>query len=631
MPGLEITDTFSEPYSQATPALPSYFSPSVVGIAGVPYLLDTESGTYRRESFDVVQQRNTTDARDVLLLPQDVWRQQAQSWHLGAGQSNLDRDDTLIYRFDASYGVNPWTDWRLSLLPSTSQLAGTSSLSGDTQLLNVTSSSTDYLVVVNGQKAYWYSALSTSTAPVGSVTMSAGNTIIDATTDGNDVIAAVSDQFIWYVGSPSGTPAKWANHTYVNLTMVEWEKDYLIAADGNLLYNALKANNPTLLYTHPESAFRWYSAASGSSAIYVLGRQANKTYIHRIGVKTDGTGLTTPVVAAELPDGEVGYEIESYLNFILIGTSKGVRVAQADSNGDLTLGSIIPTTVPVRCFEGQGRFVWFGNSAVDGLYSPTSETDIFPSGTVCGLGRLDLSRTTVNALTPAYANDLVAPSVTGQVVQSVATFADKRVFSIGNGDVWFEGSALMPGGWLRQGIISYSIEDVKTGLYMQTKWEPLKGEVDLDVSYDSTGFIRVADFVIQDSIRSGNVTMNGVQFSRMEPRLVLKRSTTDATKGPTLTRWEVRAIPVKGRNSRWTLPIMNYEDLEIDQVPYKRDPLVVLDTLLSLVESGVLFTLQESGQSYTVHAKDYRWQPEKLTANGKAWQGVFTLVVEEVA
>lgn len=631
MPGYEITDTFSEPYSQATAALPSYFSPSVVGIAGVPYLLDTESGTYRRESFDVVQQRNTTDARDVLLLPADVWRQQAQSWHLGAGQSNLDRDDTLIYRFDASYGVNPWTDWRLSLLPSTSQLAGTSSLSGDTQLLNVTSSSTDYLVVVNGQKAYWYSALSTSTAPVGSVTMSSGNTIIDSTTDGNHVIAATSDQYIWIVDGPSGTPVKWANHQYTSLTMVEWEKDYLIAADGNLLYNALKANNPTLLYTHPESAFRWYSAASGSSAIYVLGRQANKTYIHRIGVKTDGTGLTTPVVAAELPDGEVGYEIESYLNFILIGTSKGVRVAQADSNGDLTLGSIIPTTVPVRCFEGQGRFVWFGNSAVDGFYSNTLETELFPTGTVCGLGRLDLSRTTVNALTPAYANDLVASSVTGQVVQSVATFADKRVFSIGNGNVWFEGSALMPGGWLRQGVISYGIEDVKTGLYMQTKWEPLKGEVDLDVSYDSTGFIRVADFVIQDSIRSGNITMNGVQFSRMEPRLVLKRSTTDSTLGPTLTRWEVRSIPVKGRNNRWTLPIYNYEDIEIDNVPYKTDPLAVLDTLLGLVESGQLFTLQESGQSYTVHAKEYRWQPEKLTANGRSWQGVFTLVVEEVA
>lgn len=73
--GYQITKPFDEPYTESKASLPSSFSPSVVGIAGIPYLLDTESGAYRRESFDVVQQRNTTDARDVLLLPQDVWRQ----------------------------------------------------------------------------------------------------------------------------------------------------------------------------------------------------------------------------------------------------------------------------------------------------------------------------------------------------------------------------------------------------------------------------------------------------------------------------------------------------------------------------------------------------------------------------
>lgn len=76
---------------------------------------------------------------------------------------------------------------------------------------------------------------------------------------------------------------------------------------------------------------------------------------------------------------------------------------------------------------------------------------------------------------------------------------------------------------------------------------------------------------------------------------------------------------------------MNYEDLEIDSVPYKRNPLEVVNTLIGLVESGQLFSLQESGQSYVVHGKDYMWQPEKLTENGLAWQGVFTLVVEEVS
>jgi hypothetical protein len=633
VPGYEITDTFSEPYSQATASLPSYFSPSVIGIAGVPYLIDTGEGTsYRRQSFDVVQQRNTTDARDVLLLPAGVWRQQSQSWHLGAGQSNLDRDDTLQYRFNQSYGVDPWTEYRLSLLNTTSQLANTSSLNGNTWLVVSKDGSTSYLVVANSTRAYWYSSLSETTAPVGSATISGSNTVVDVATDGHRLIALMSDRYVWMVDGPSATPAKWYNHQYgTGVTFCGYEKDYLLVGDGNELYNAIKGNNPSKIFTHPDTDFRWYSSASGSAAIYVLGRLGDQTTIHRVGVKTDGTGLNPCVVAAVLPDGEIGYEISSYLGFILIGTSEGVRVAVADSNGDLTLGSIIPTTTPVRCFEGQDRFVWFGNEAVDGAYSTTLDTDIFPTGTVSGLSRVDLSRTTVNQLTPAYATDIVAATVTGVEVQGVVTFAGKRVFCLGNGDVWFEGSTLMPGGWLKQGIISYSVEDVKTGLYMQTKWEPLDGEVDLDVSYDSTGYVRVSAFTIQDSIRSGNITMNGVQFSRMEPRLVLKRSTSNTSEGPKVTRWEVRAIPVKGRNTRWTLPIMNYEDIEIGEVQYKRDPQLVLNTLLALIESGQLFTLQECGVAYTVHGKEYVWQPEKLTMNGRAWQGVFTMVVEEVA
>jgi len=69
---LEITDSFDEPYSGLTAALPSSFSPSVIGLDGRPYLIDTASGDYRRVGIEVVQQRNTGDPRDVLLLPQGV-------------------------------------------------------------------------------------------------------------------------------------------------------------------------------------------------------------------------------------------------------------------------------------------------------------------------------------------------------------------------------------------------------------------------------------------------------------------------------------------------------------------------------------------------------------------------------
>ena len=55
--GVQITQPFDEPFNTSTASLPSTFSPSVVGINGVPYLIDTRSGNYRREGFDVVQHR----------------------------------------------------------------------------------------------------------------------------------------------------------------------------------------------------------------------------------------------------------------------------------------------------------------------------------------------------------------------------------------------------------------------------------------------------------------------------------------------------------------------------------------------------------------------------------------------
>lgn len=178
--------------------------------------------------------------------------------------------------------------------------------------------------------------------------------------------------------------------------------------------------------------------------------------------------------------------------------------------------------------------------------------------------------------------------------------------------------------------MSFGVEDLKTGLYLQAKYLPLTGKIGLDVSYDSGAFQRMSTLQIQDTIRSGNVSLNGTQFSRINARTLLVRD-SDPLKAPVFTRWELRAIPAKGRASRWTLPVMNYEEIEIDGVKYTRDCLAVLNTLLAYGYNGKIFTLQESGQSYQVHVKEYSWQPEKLTINGRAWQGTLTLVVEEVA
>ena len=624
----EITTTLSYPYhgGAATASLGGNFGNSVVGVAGRPYLLDTTGGRYNRRGVTVVQQRNTSDQRDILLLPQDIWRQSSESWHLGKGQSNQDRNDSLAFRYSDSFGVDPWTKYEFTLLPQTEQLGGSATVyAGDVWL----TTHTDYLIVVNDDTLYRYDTLST-TATASAIVPSAGNTIIDVADDGHIVTTVHADGKIYKTSDPSWTPALWK--TEANTTFIDWVKDYLIIGKANVLKDATKSSSPTTIYTHPDTAFRWVDATDGNQAIYVLGGIGQRWEIHKITLKDDGTGLNPAIVAARLPDGEVGYSIGRYLDFVFVGTNKGVRMATMQDNGDLTLGPILPTEKPVRCFEGQDRFVWFGISDMIQPYASLG-TETYPSASaVCGLGRMDLSQFTVSALTPAFANDLFAANETGHETTGVVTYQDKRVFAVSDGSVYFETADKVPSGWLTQGVISFSIEDPKSALYQQLKWNPeCAGRAMIDIAFDSTAFGRYANLqVTPTSIRSDNLNFNGINFSRADIRFVLNRCPIDETKAPRISRWEFRASPIKGKASRWELPIMNYDEVEIDGVTYTRDVLVELDFLINLVESGTVFIYQESGRSYQVHARDFVWQPEKLSANGNGWQGMFTMVVEEV-
>ncbi len=623
----EITTTLSEPYyGSASTASLSNFGASVIGIAGKPFLLDTTGGRYNRRGITVVQQRNTSDQRDILLLPQDIWRQSAESWHLGKGQTNQDRNDALPYRYEDSFGVDPWTKYEITLLNSTQQLGGASATyTGDVFL----TTHAGYLIVCNDDTIYRYSELSAS-ATASAVVPSAGNDIISIADDGHIVTTLHADGKIYKTSDPTWTPALWK--TQANSTFLAWEKDYLILGVENVLKDATGSSTPSTIYTHPDSDFRWVDACSGNQAIYVLGGMGGRWMVHKLTIKDDGSGLNSAIVAATLPTDEIGYAIDRYLDFVFIGTNKGVRMATMQNNGDLTLGPIIPTTQPVRCFEGQDRFVWFGMSEMSQPYTALSGETYPATSTVSGLGRMDLSQFTVSALTPAWANDIFAADQSGKTVNNVVVFNGKRVFSMDDVGVYFETSTRVPSGWLTQGAMSFSVEDPKSALYQQVKWNPqCAGKIYLDMAFDSNAFGRYASLnVSATSIRSDNLNFNGTNFSRANVRYVMNRCPINTTVAPRISRWEFRASPIKGKASRWELPIMNYDEIEIDGVAYVRDVLTELDFLMNLVESGTVFIYQESGRSYQVHARDFVWQPEKLSANGNGWQGVFTLVVEEV-
>jgi hypothetical protein len=225
----QITQPFDEPYfgggDSGTSAI-SNIGGSQVAINGKIYPIDTRSNSYAQRSLDVLQQRNTTDNRDLLLLPQNVWRQQSSNWKSGAGQSNLDRDDAILTRYEDSFGIDPWTPWQFGLLPATEQLRATTSKTWLTL-------HDGYLVVVTADDhmTYWYSDFGTLSASV-----SIGSDPIIDIADRGDGILTLNDQGIIYkLDDPAGSPVQYYNSALTGANFIAWEKDFFLCGQENVL------------------------------------------------------------------------------------------------------------------------------------------------------------------------------------------------------------------------------------------------------------------------------------------------------------------------------------------------------------------------------------------------------------
>lgn len=646
---LAITPTVSEPYYDALQSALADGNPNVIGIGGRAFLIDNQSGSWLRTHINVVEQRNVGTNRDLLLLPQGVWRQTVSSWHKGSGQSNMDRDDSDPERFYKSWNINPFNKWQISCLNQTNQVLD---LGLDADVRMHTQEVNGDLWLAGGQTVALVTDYTTWDVQILAVT----GVVYDITSDGEWFYVAHGDSVTAYKND-SGTIAQAATYDAGSgpHTMVVWSKDRLFGNSGNVLYE-LTSGTPEEVYTHPLADYLWVDACEGPDATYFLGGIGDKYEAHRLIVNEEGV-LLTPTVAATLPEGEVGFCIEEYLGYLFIGNLVGVRMA-AIQNGGLTLGAIISTEAPVYDFEGQNSFVWYTNSLITSAYEQASNTDQifnqFPTGTSQGLGRMDLSTFGGGTLTPAYANDLVAydedtdtwpvfphtgvdvvkigGSITGVTTIMGSTIqregiSGRRVMVQAGGVVYAEMIDQPSAGWLEQGRISFSVEDTKAGLYQMAKWLPNDGKLYLDYKADGNPWFRNARVLMEGTaVSSGNLSLDGILFSRFQPRFILVTGTENSV----VTRWEMRAIPAKGKASKWQVPIMNYQELDINGVKVIRDPVDELDFLMKLVESGQLFNYQESGVVYSVHATGFEWKPESLTSSGTGWQGTYTLVVEEI-
>lgn len=606
----------------ATLGVPDKFD---ISIAGRGYMIDTVSDSlgpipnYSIETVALIRGQADQSKRpgEQSLNPEDFWRRSQETWTGGAGQTWYDREFSYDGRFRRSKGIDPWTRGELSLLHDTE--------------LSLDSANATILLAVAGTRLYAIdgSALKyTTNLTSWTAATAAGGTLSSPTSicsDGKNVWACDATD-LYYTTTSVGTYDEWHSTPFV-ATLVRHVKGRLISANGASLYNNSATQGsavPTPFYTHPNSAWTWVDITEGPSAIYAAGYCGDKSLIYRTAVRADGVQLDIPIVAGELPDGEIVRSIQGYLGFLLIGTDMGIRFATLDAQGAISaLGDSIEITNGVRCFEPQDRFVWFGWKDYDS-YST-------------GLGRVDLR--TFNGTAPAYATDLMAGNAAAGAIQgtplSVVTFNNKRVFSISGSGVWAESTDLIYTGSVDSGYITYGLADPKTAVKLATRHKTGQGVYTAYLATDEKAAVQLGGTINATATSSGGVVLPAPSNARgefFEIQLNLYRYLTNAESGPTITRWTLRADAGASRRLKIAVPIRLARSVETRtgatetyNVAQERRQIE------ALMSSRQIVSFQEGSSSRSVIVEDFQWQPFTIGPVGNPdWQGTMLVLMKTV-
>lgn len=585
-----------------------------VAINGRPYMLDTKSNNFGRQ-FDA-RVRDSVDQSsepgESAINPQGLWRRSQSSWHFGAGQTYSDTADAEPFRFRDSKGVNVWDRGEVSLLPATTLAYASVS----TNLFMATASNRIY--GTEGQTVHHTTNFTSFTT----VTGTNASDIHSITSDGFNVFFSYADGNIDQTNA--GTSAAINYITGIDAGVVAYVRGRLMVAgkgtDKRKIWNITtspgsSANNPTPLYTHPNTELNWVGFAGGQNQIYCAGHAGNRSLIYKTAVKPDGTALEIPTVAAELPLGEIVTTIDAYLGFVVIGLTTGLRFCSSDSDGNLVVGPLIETNAPVKAFAAIGRFLYYGYTNYDTIST--------------GVGRLDIG-TQIALNQPAFASDLMA-DVQGDVVD-VHEFAGNVVFTVaGHGAFRPHPTDKVASGYLESGVYRWGVPDAKFIPKWDLRTEPLRGTVALSVASDSGEFRTVGTQTVLGSLES---TVDGFETKvfEAEARLVLNRSATDATVGPVVTRWLGRAYAAPLRSQIFSVPLLLHHKLNIRGNEYYLDVDTELSRLRDLVENPRVVTYQENFDTFSVIIEDVLWTPTDSAHNHNAWDwnGTCTIIMRSV-
>ena len=562
---------------------------------------------YLRETVPVRKDRldNARDPGDQ-SLDSNVWMRSWTSWHLGGGQRAAEpletSPDIARFRFDRSFNVSPWEAGELSLLRGVDERVSSAyrCIGVDGVGLVV---STPSGVRVLGDGVDRQVSSSVVRQIMGSAVNWAG---IDASGDvlyGDYATSTDPGAVIPGIADPA--------------TALNFAKDRLWVGAGRVLYEVVSPSTDAVEVHTFNAQSTIVDIDSGSGGLYVLVNDG-QSRIYVVSVQDDGS-LNVPREVAVLPRGESGNFLYGYLGrYLVIGTSEGVRIADAGTLDTLPMGPVIIPMVG-GCVDAtaNGRFLWV-TAGLEGV-----DTTVDGDVQVPGLYRMDLSRVTSDSLDPtaaryAYATDLTAPS--GQRTVSVS-HAGGRVWFItgslsGAGVLWSESDDPVDSGWFTTGLVEYATAELKAWLSTKVSvrgdgWVALQGNT-------GAGWIPITSSLVATPF-SGDTQIDTSLHPAsplMDIEVLLVRNVSSSV-SPVLESLGLRASPAPARRNRYIrIPLLcldNDVDRNNSRVGYAGFGYDRMSDLEKLEETGSTVTVRDVRTGESV-----RCQIDKVQFEGSA-------------
>ena len=342
----------------------------------------------------------------------------------------------------------------------------------------------------------------------------------------------------------------------VTNAVMEYTKERIVMCANDSVYefSTSASSLPTAVYDHNDPDHIFTSITSSGAAIYISGYSGIQSNIYKFTLSTAGAmpTLTSAITAAELPVGEIAFKISYYLGNMAIGTSEGMRMADASQlDGSITYGALIfESQQPVYDFAFRDRYIWAA-SGVDGQV---------------GVTRVDMGQPLGNLQFP-YAWDLYDPDdALAHYTTACAFLGDTNRLAFCNagdgadGAIYIEStSTLMAEGFLRTGYVRYNTLELKIFKLMQARIDTTNGGLLIDSIDYADNYFRIGTFAQEALVPEININYPQAAQEYLGFQFTLTRSTTDTTKGPLFTGYQIKALPAIPRQRLIQYPLSCFD------------------------------------------------------------------------